>query len=442
MSAENDLRDIAQMAVNGAAQRGIPNTQVTVSKSRSVELTYRNGKPDKVKESTGLSLSISLYDKGKYSTSRSNDMRPAAIEQFLDSAVALTGAMTPDPFRKITDPALYKGRSNKDLCLYDPEIRSIDPDMRAKFAQTAERSALDAAGDRAISAEASFEDTETKIFKLHSNGFEGSTQESQIWLFAEVTLKDKGERRPDGWEIGGTRFCKKLPDPAAVGIGAFTRAAHRIGATRLDTTVLPMIIENRAAGRFLGSLIAATSGRALQQRQSFLADMQEKKVGSNALTMIDNPFVLEGFGSRLFDAEGITAKELPIFEGGVLRNYYVDSYYGKKLKMAPTTGSRSNLVFAPGNQSLDKMISKIDRGVLVRGFIGGNTNAVTGDFSLGVYGTLIENGTLTSALSELNISGNHKKVWKHLVAAGSDSWMFSSLRVPSLMFDEMQFSGG
>jgi PmbA protein len=125
----------------------------------------------------------------------------------------------------------------------------------------------------------------------------------------------------------------------------------------------------------------------------------------------------------------------------VLRTFYIDTYYGKKLGMAPTTGSSSNLILAPGTKRLDQLMAEVGDGVLVRGFIGGNTNPVTGDFSLGVYGTLIEKGRPGAAVAEMNISGNHLELWQGLKAVGSDVWQYSKLRTPSLVFDNVQFAG-
>ena len=185
----------------------------------------------------------------------------------------------------------------------------------------------------------------------------------------------------------------------------------------------------------------ATSGRALQQKQSFLEGQEGQTLGSDLLTLTDDPFVVGGFGSRLFDGEGIAARVMPIFEQGVFKNFYIDTYYGKKLGRAPTTGGQSNLVMPAGDKSLEQLIGEQERAILVRGFIGGNANSTTGDFSLGVFGTLIEKGQRTQAVAEMNIAGNLKEVWKRLVAVGSDPWPYGSTRVPSLVLDGIQFSG-
>jgi PmbA protein len=202
-----------------------------------------------------------------------------------------------------------------------------------------------------------------------------------------------------------------------------------------------MIIENRLAGRALDPLISALNGSSIQQKNSFLIDMKGERIGSDLMTIIDDPFIVSGRGSRLYDSEGLATQKRNIVEGGILRNYFIDTYYGKKLEMEPTSGETSNLVFKPGELDLEGLIASMDRGILVTGFNGGNSNGSTGDFSYGIEGFLVENGKLTQPVSEMNITGNFKQVWKDLVAVGNDVYTGSSWRLPSLVFDKINFSG-
>jgi PmbA protein len=159
------------------------------------------------------------------------------------------------------------------------------------------------------------------------------------------------------------------------------------------------------------------------------------------LTIIDDPFIKKGLGSRLFDGEGIAAKVMPVIEKGILKNYYIDTYYGRKLGMNPTTGSSSNIILELGTKSLDDMVKQVNRGILITSFLGRNSNSTTGDFSFGIQGFLIENGDIVKPVNEMNISGNLGEFWNMLVAVGNDPYPYSSMQTPSLMFEGIQFSG-
>lgn len=438
---EQTLEDAAMMLLEGAKKRGMTDAKASVSKSRNMSAKYRKGVPELVEESVCKNITLSLYDGHRFSVSKSNDFRTEAVEAFLDNAAALTRAMEKDPFRELTDPALYAGRSDADLKLRDAGFGSLTAERCKSLAGEAEAAAVEAAGERFVSAEGGMSIHAAESVQLHSNGFEGKTATTQGWSYAEVSLKDEGDRRPEAWDVYSSRYAKDFMNGGAAGRRAAERAMMQIGTKKISTRKCPMIVENRAADRLLDGLLAAAFGNALQQRRSFLSGLENKRIASNAFTLIDNPLVAGGYGSRLFDSDGIAAKAFPIIEGGIFRNFYIDSYYGKKLNRAPTTGSISNCLVEAGRKSLDELAAEIGNGILVRGFIGGNSNSTTGDFSLGAYGTLIENGRLTEAVSELNISGNHRTLWEGLAATGNDPWLYSAIRSPSLLFDEIQFSG-
>jgi PmbA protein len=205
---------------------------------------------------------------------------------------------------------------------------------------------------------------------------------------------------------------------------------------------MSMIVENRIVGRtLLQPLISSLNGSSIQQKNSFLIGMDGEKIGSDLFTLVDDPFIVSGRGSRHFDSEGLATKKRTIIDGGVLKDYYIDTYYGKKLEMKPTSGDTSNVVLNPGGKDLEGLLASIDRGILVTGFNGGNSNSTTGDFSYGIEGFLVENGKLTQPVSEMNITGNFKKLWNNLSAVGNDVFEDSSWRIPSLVFDNVDFSG-
>ena len=132
---------------------------------------------------------------------------------------------------------------------------------------------------------------------------------------------------------------------------------------------------------------------------------------------------------------------MPVFESGVLKTYYIDTYSANKMEVKPTIASPSILTMQMGDKNTDSLIASVDKGILVTGFNGGNCNSTTGDFSYGVEGFLIEKGKLTQPISEMNATGNMIALWNNLTEVGNDPRLFSSWRIPSLLFDGVDFSG-
>jgi PmbA protein len=204
---------------------------------------------------------------------------------------------------------------------------------------------------------------------------------------------------------------------------------------------MTMAVENRAAGRMLGMLLGPLSGSSLQQKRSFLDGQLGKAIGSPVLDVRDEPLLPRGLASRTFDGEGLSTKPRAIFEKGTLATYFIDTYYGRKLGRAPTTAAASNVVMSPGDKSLAELLAAMKEGVLVTGFLGGNSNGATGDYSLGIAGYRVRGGQLAEPIGEMNIGGNQADLWKRLVARGNDPWAYSRMRLPTLVFEGVQIAG-
>jgi PmbA protein len=318
----------------------------------------------------------------------------------------------------------------------------VDAELRRGWAQALEAGARSAdPRGRILSATGSTGDTQVESAIVHSDGFEGTRRATDFWLSAEATVQDPDGRRPEEYAAAGSRFFATLERPEEIGRRAATRALARIGTVKGESAVMTIAVEPRAAGRMASMLFGPLSASSLQQKRSFLEGKLGEVIGSQLLDVRDEPFVKRGFGSRLFDGEGIAAKPFPLFEKGALRSYYVDTYYGRKLGMRPTSGRMSNLAWAPGTRSLGELLAHLDNGVLVTGFLGGNSNGTTGDFSLGVKGFRIRGGAISEPVGEMNLSGNHLELWKRLSAVGNDPYPYSSMRTPTLVFDGVQLAG-
>jgi PmbA protein len=191
----------------------------------------------------------------------------------------------------------------------------------------------------------------------------------------------------------------------------------------------------------MDGFFGAITGWNIYQKRSFLADKKGQKIGSDKLMLVDDPLVPEGFGSWLFDGDGIAAKKRTIVEAGVLKDFYIDWYYSRKLDCEPTSGGHGNMIVPVGTRSVDEIMKDLGRGVLITNFLGGNSNSTTGDFSIGIFGRFFDNGLIVHPVSEMNIADNHLKFWHKLIECANDPWPYSDWRTPSMVFTDVVVSG-
>jgi PmbA protein len=438
-----DLLEEAKNVVKSAQNRGAQGVRASIGRTRSSRIEWRDGKLDRLRESTQMSLGITLFVEGRFSSNSTSDLRPEAVGKFLDEIIATTKVLAKDPHRKLPDPKRYEGRFEGDLRIFDQAgSRTITAVDRRRIVQALEEAARSAPGnDRLISVKTTCSDSLNESAMVNSNGMEGSIKSSSFVIIAETSARDEGDRKPEGWWYAVSRYRNKLPSVESVGKEATRRAVIALGAKPEPSGEYPCVIENVVVGTLLQQLSAPLSGSAIQQRRSFLADKLGKQIGSERLTIIDDPHVIEGLGSRIYDGEGMTSVRRPIVDKGVLKSFLLDTYYASKLDMEPTTSGVSNVIFSYGDKDLDGLLKAMDKGILITGFSGGNSNSATGDFSIGIRGLWIENGKPSRPIAEMNLAGNHLNFWNKLVELGSDAFLSSSVRCPSLRFDKVQFSG-
>jgi PmbA protein len=431
--------ELAKWASDFALKKGASQASVSISRSRSVQLEIREQKVETIRESTENNLSLQIYRDKKFSGHSTNNLQKTQLERFISEAVEATAYLSPDPDRELPDPSLYPTDLSTDLGLYDPAHAQVSPEFRIEQALKTEQLIRDGFKD-ILSANASFNDNSSEGVRVHSNGFVGEFASTYFGAGASVTIMDEGSR-PAGSFFAGDRFLDKLPSSEMIAEKALFDTLRQKGQKQIKSGKYNMIVDNRVAGNLVWRLIQPMTARSIQQKNSFLLDKIDTSIASELLTIVDNPLINGGLASRLFDNEGIAARKRIMIDKGVLKAYYIDNYYGRKLGMTPNGGSTSNILMSNGNRTQEQIIAGQDKAILITSFNGGNSNSTTGDFSFGISGQLIEKGKIVQSVNEMNITGNFLSLLKQLIETGNDPYAYSSIQTPTLAFSNVDFSG-
>jgi PmbA protein len=434
----NEKYSLANLVIEHALKSGAEQVSVNIYENRSNNIEIRDQKIDSLKESNQIGLSISLYVDKKYSSHSTNRLKKEELFRFVDEAIAATRYLAEDEFRSLPDTDLYYKGGGPELINFDSSLDSVDAKTKIDLANNALNEAYKK-DERIISVSSYYSDSINNGVLVTSNGFKGDSGNTRTSLTVSVSLKSDTGRPSDYWNENAL-FLDKL-NKTDIGKKALERTLNKIDPKKIVSGKYPVIIENRVARNITGPIYQALQGASLYQKQSFLIGKENKPIASSLLTVYDDPLIPSGFGSRLFDDEGLAAVKRPIIENGVLKSYYIDNYYGKKLGMKPTSSSSSNIVFNTGTRGRDEMLMSMKKGILITGFIGGNCNGSTGDFSYGIEGYFVQNGKIVHPVNEMNITGNMNLFWFNLIETGNDIFEGSSNRIPSLLFENIDLSG-
>ncbi|MEE2787027.1 MAG: TldD/PmbA family protein [Myxococcota bacterium] len=438
----HNLLQAAKDAAKLARRCGADDAQIAVSRSRGVDIEWRDGKLERVQERTRQSLSVEVYVNGRFSASSTCDLRPSALQDFFRDAVDMTRLLQPDPHRGLPELSEYGERADVDLDLNDQTYPNVESERRRQEAQDLEARVRDHAADLPIvSVATTVSDGTGQSARVHTNGFEGERQGTHFSASAVVTVMDTDGKRPLGWAYSSRRHRSDLEDFQSIADRARLRAQNQLGAGRVKTGKYTVVVAREAIPRLLNAFLSPIGGPALQQRQSLWEGKLNTQIASPLLTIWDQPHVVRGLGSALWDSDGYATAPRPIIEDGVLKTYLIDRYYALKMETQRTGSDTHNLEWAIGDRDADSLVADVGHGVYIERFLGGNSNGTTGDMSFGCAGRLIENGALAGSITEANLSGHFGELWRSLVAVGNDPNPNGTGGCPTCVFEGVQLSG-
>lgn len=436
LSEEN--KKIAQWALQTALDCGCQEARVTFVTGVSNSFEYRDLQLDTLESSTESQLYIEVFVDNKYGSFSSNRLDKEELEAFIKQGVESARYLAEDKCRKLPDAERYY-KGNLDLDLLDTSFFDISADEKLKIAKNAVGEIYGTHED-IISISAEYNDSISSVYMLTSNGFENQSDKTSYSLVVSVSLKTDTDSRSEAYWYDMASHWDVL-QKEGLGKIALQKALDKVGQSKIASGAYDMLLDNTTTSRLLSPLISALYGSAIQQKSSFLIDRLNEKILSDKLTIVDRPHQKRMLGSRLYDGEGVATTERVVVEKGVLKTYFIDTYYSGKLQMNPTIASSSGLCVELGTETHEELIDSIEKGIWVTGFNGGNSNPTTGDFSFGVDGFFIENGKIVKPISEMNITGNLIDLWSNIVAIGNNPRKNVASQLPSILFRNVNFSG-
>jgi PmbA protein len=250
----------------------------------------------------------------------------------------------------------------------------------------------------------------------------------------------------DDW-YSASRFPDRLADPKAVGRYAAQRALSRLGAKKISSRKVPVLLEAPLACGLLGSFVGAASGGALYRKASFLVDALGTQVFAKELTIVEEPHRPGELGSTPFDDEGVATRARTVVQGGMLKGWFLSSYSARKLGMQTTGnaggahGLRLTSRLTDPSDDLKAMLRKLGTGLFVTELLGHGVNTVTGDYSRGASGYWVEGGRIRYPVEEITIAGNLREMYRSIVAVGADEVQRGSYRTGSVLLEQMAIAG-
>lgn len=444
---ESEAQTILNAVLDGARRAGADAADAVLYHAVSSGVSYRLGNLEDVERSEGLDLGVRMLFGRRQASVSTTDLRKDQLQALVERCAAMAKAAPEDPFAGLAPGERLAQPPFPDLDLGDyaePSTEILKERARAcEEAALAVKGVVNSSGGGASYGEG------RKWFAT-SHGFFGESGGSHHTLSVSVIAEDANGMETDYDYDSKTHFADMRP-PEAIGRRAGERTVARLSPRRVKSQTAAVIFDSRLSSSLLSHLSSAVNGAAIARGVSFLKNRKGERIFPAGATVVDDPFIRRGHGSRPFDGEGVAAQAFNLIDDGVLTEWFLNSAQARQLGLetngratrgvsgGPGSGS-TNLYMKPGAATRETLMKDAGRGLLVTGMFGPQINSNTGDYSVGCSGFWFENGEPAYPVSEITIAGSLLDMYRNLVAA-DDLEFRGATNAPSLLVGAMTIAG-
>ena len=431
------LKKTASFCINLSKKLGATSSSAVIMHSISETVNFRNKKLDESDRSDSLGVSLITYIGKKKSNISSSNLNEDNIKTLIERCIETTKITPDDEFNSLPDKDLLATEIN-DLNLYDDE--HIGNDEKIEYLKEVENAAFEK--KEVINTETSFSESKSNFILANSDGFLNGYKSSSFSASCVAVAKDASNNMERDYEFTSTCHVNDMLKPSQIGKMAAKKTIQKLNPKKIESEKISIVFDRRISKGILSTFASAISSSSIARGTSFLKDKINEDIFSSSINIFDKPDIVKGLGSRYFDSEGVKTEELKLVDQGVLKHYLVDTYNGKKLNLKSNgrNGGTSNLFFEKGSISYKDLLKLNQRTLYITETIGHGSNLVTGDYSVGATGFMVENGVFKHPVSEITIAGNFEDIFKNITLADDLEFKYST-NAPTMLIEGMVVAG-
>ena len=430
------LQKKASYCLDLAKKLGATDVSVNVGSSISETVNFRNKKLEESNRSDDLNISITTYIGKKKSSISSSNLLEDNLSILIEKCIETTKNTPEDEFNALPDKDLL-AKEVKELNLYDES--HVENDDKIKYLSRLEYVASN--NEKIVNTESSFTEDKSNFILATSDGFCKGFKTSSFVASSVAVAKDEKKMERD-YEYTLKCHLDDIKSAEELGKEAAERTIRKLSPKKIGSEKVAIIFDKRIAKGMLSTFSSAISSSAVSRGTSFLKDKIDQKIFSDSINIFDKPDIVKGLGSQSFDAEGVKTDTLKLVEKGILKHYLIDTYNGKKLNLKSNgrCGGTSNLYFENGEVSYEDLLNSNSKCLYITETIGHGSNIITGDYSVGATGFLVEKGEFKYPINEITIAGNFKDMFKNITLANDLEFDYAT-NSPTMMIEGMVVAG-
>lgn len=436
--ALHGLQERAGRVLEEAKRAGATDAEVGISASQGLSVSVRMDQVETLEFHRDRGISVTVFIGQQKGTASSSDDSDDSIRRTVEAACAIARHTGADPCAGLAEPSQL-ATEFPDLDLFHPW--ALSSEQAIEQAQACER--VGRADPRITNSDGASLSTGSSLrVYANSRGFMAGYPSSHHSRSCVLVAGQDGAMQRDYW-FDGRRDPARLLSAEQVGEEARKRTLARLGAVRPATGNMPVLFSPRTASSLLGHFAAAINGGSLYRNASFLKGAIGESLFPAWVRIHEQPRLPGMAGSAAWDQDGLPTRNQDFVREGVLQGYALGLYAARRLGMQPTGngGGPRNLTIDSSGEDLPTLLKKMGRGILITEVMGPGVNIVSGDYSRGAAGFMVEDGEITAPLEEFTIAGHLRDMFAAIEAAGSDIDDRGNIQVGSLLVGQMRVAG-
>ena len=449
---EDTALELCAEVVAAARASGTDEAEAFYLGERTTNVDVLEGRLDALTAAESRGIGLRVLVGGALAFAWTSDLSAAGRADLADQATRLSREATPEPGRVLPDPLPIPDRS---LEIEDPTLADVTTEQKVALLVRLEAAAR-AEDPRVVATHlCRYGDSIDLAAIASSRGITASYRATSCYVTLSTIARQDGEAQR-GSASGFAHGIGGL-DVEEVGGRAARRATATLGGAPIPTTRATVLLDPDIAAELLRGVTQALYGDAVARGRSMFVGRIGQRVGSRLVMLHDRGDLPGAPRSAPFDGEGVPTGSTPLVDAGVLRGFLHTSDSARRAgaestansirtsyRAAPDVGP-TNLVLEPGPLSRDELVRGVEYGlyVVTTRNVGG-INPVSGDYSVGASGRLIERGELTRPVTGVTIAGPMLELLANVGAVASDArWSTGQAPVlaPTVRIDGVAIGG-
>jgi PmbA protein len=432
-----------------AGVAGVSAYDVFVRRTRTLEIRCKNQELSALREAIRCGLALRLSNDKSCVVVSTENLSSLGLKELLIRGKTLLRGAQQGPFKRILPIEEMPIEVS-----YDGSFEDATLDEKVSRVVNMSSLAVKASAKYPLDVKSTYFEKENEEW-LWIPGAKRTMTHKNTWGHISARVLQEKTHGSKGFEVFQLKTQYFDLDWSGVARAAAAGALTLSEAQRLESGKYPVILEASVFLPFVRLLGEALRADRILSGRSFLDVSQlDKRIFSEALTLIDDPERSSRAGYRMWDAEGRVARKQIFIDKGVFTAFALDCSAGYRegyatnhqavrpeLAKHPHPGFHSLHLPAESRDLID-LRKELDKGLWIQGLDSLSLiQPGAGEFIACFSGQWIEKGEPVRGLTGILVRGDLKSLFSKIVSVSRDMAWSEHTGTPSVLVSELEVIG-